>query len=64
MRHSAAHVMAEAPTADGQARHRSGDRRRLLLRLRPAAPAHPRRPRGDRGADAHQHRRRPSLRTT
>ena len=55
MRHSAAHVMAEAvldlfpgtklgigPAIDG----------RLLLRLRPAAPADARRPRRDRGADA------------
>ena len=52
MRHSTAHVMAEAVLdlfPGTQARDRAGDRRRLLLRLRAAAPADAGRPRGDRG---------------
>ena len=55
MRHSTAHVMAEAVLdlfPGAQAGHRARHRRRLLLRLRAAAPAHAGRPRGDRGPDA------------
>ena len=54
MRHSAAHVMAEAVLdlfPGTKLGHRAGDRGRLLLRLRAAAAADARRPRGDRGAD-------------
>ena len=39
------------PVPGHEARHRAGHRRRLLLRLRAAAPADAGRPRGDRGAD-------------
>ena len=65
MRHSAAHVMAEAvlaPLPGRTAGNRAGDRGRVLLRLRAAATAHPGRPRGRRGADADEHRRRPPVR--
>ena len=54
MRHSAAHVMAEAVQAlvpGHQARLRPADRGRLLLRLRPAAAAHRGRLPGHRGRD-------------
>ena len=40
------------PVPGREAGHRPRDRRRLLLRLRAAAPADARRPRGDRGAHA------------
>ena len=50
------------PVPGHEARHRTGHRRRLLLRLPPAAPAHARRPAGDRGADARVDRRRPPVR--
>ena len=59
MRHSAAHVMAEAVLEifpDAKIAIGPADRERLLLRLRPAAPAHARRPGGDRGAHARAHR--------
>ena len=65
MRHSTAHVMAEAVLdlfPGAKLGHRPRDRRRLLLRLRAAAPAHARRPRGDRGADARVRRGRPPVR--
>ena len=65
MRHSTAHVMAEAVldlfpgTKLGIGPAIAG---RLLLRLRAAPPAHARRPRGDRGADARERRGRPPVR--
>ena len=50
------------PVPGHEARHRSGHRRRLLLRLPAAATADARRPAGHRGADAREHRRRPPVR--
>ena len=77
MRHSAAHVMAEAvsePLPGHEARLRPADRGRLLLRLRPAAAADRGGLPGHRGRDAadregqgalpahgHEHRRRARL---
>ena len=65
MRHSAAHVMAEAVLElfpGHPARDRPGDHRRLLLRLQARSPADPRRSRRDRGADGRVGRRRSSVR--
>ncbi len=65
MRHSAAHILAEAVLdlfPGTKLGHRAGHHRRLLLRLPGGPPVHARRPRGDRGADAREHRRRPSVR--
>ena len=50
------------PVPRHAARHRPGDRGRLLLRLQAASPAHARRPRRDRGADGGERRGRPSVR--
>ena len=65
MRHSAAHVMAEAVMdlfPGTQAGHRARHRGRLLLRLRAAASADAGRPGGHRGAHGGVHRGRPCLR--
>ena len=67
LRHSTAHVMAQAVTQlfpGRQVLDRPGHRERLLLRLRAARRAHVprRRPRGDRGPDARDRRRRPAVR--
>ena len=62
MRHSTAHVMAEAVLdlfPGTQARDRAGDQGRLLLRLQARRAADAGRPRGDRGADGRVGRRRP-----
>ena len=65
IRHSAAHVMAEAvkqlfPT---QTHYRAGNRGRLLLRLRPEPELHPGRPRKDREEDGRAGEGRSSLYT-
>ena len=61
IRHSAAHVMAQAVMEmfPGEAKLAIGaaHRRRFLLRFRPAATADPRRPGSDREAHAPDHRR-------
>ena len=60
-RHSTAHLLAAAVTQSVSrraVRHRSGDRRGLLLRLRRAAAVRARGPREDRGEDARAGRRR------
>ena len=50
------------PVPGREARHRAGDRERLLLRLRAAAAADARRPRGDRGAHGQRRQGRPPVR--
>ena len=50
------------PLPGHAARHRAGDRRRVLLRLQAAPPADPGGPRRDRGADGRQRRRGPPVR--